>query len=254
VNRRAIIEEAPLADAAIGALRGGEVILAARERAARLLDRLLGERAGGSGAVDGWDQVARRGRIEHLLASEHLHDEDEFLRRHLDGEQLYLAREARRPGVSAGVLCWDLTVAVLGTPRLAALGTALAVKGRLAEEGAWFRLMVNAAVASELSTREDLEALLAVPPLAAPAGEGAWRAALNRTTRLAEPPALYWLATEPDLPPSEEVARLNAGGASPAVLLAADARRLRLFLGRTAGPSRWEEAGAAALPGDRLWR
>ena len=251
MSRRPPAEEERLAEEAIRSLRGGEVILAAQDRAARLLDRMLGERARGSGAVDGWDEVARRGQLEHLLASEHLHDEDEFLRRHLDGEQLYLAREAKRPGVSAAVLCWDVTVAALGTPRLAALGVALAVKQRLAEEAASLRLLVNAAVGNELATREDCEALLAIAPPADRVGESAWRAALSRMPRLDQSPILYWLASEPDLPTSEEVARLSTGSSSPAVLLVTDTRRLRLLLGRTTGPARWEEAGAVALPGVR---
>ena len=90
-----------------------------------------------------WEDLSRTGRIEHLVMSEHIVDDDEFFRRRFHGEQIHLSREASVPGLSRASVLWDLTIAALGAPRLSAIGLALALRRRGMEEGSPPRFVVN---------------------------------------------------------------------------------------------------------------
>jgi len=130
-------------DARILSFPGGRRILDARDTARRLIERLPGLRPHRWGAADGWEDLSRTGRIEHLVMSEHIVDDDEFFRRRFHGEQIHLSREASVPGLSRATVLWDLTIAALGAPRLSAIGLALALRRRGMEEGSPPRFVVN---------------------------------------------------------------------------------------------------------------
>jgi hypothetical protein len=234
-----------LSDREIAALPGGRRILAARDAAARLVERLPGIRAAAGGALDGWSGVARRGRIEHLLPGEHVQDEDEFLRRHLDGEQLYLARGSAWSGAASAILAWDFTVAGLGSPRLAGLGAALALKRRLEEDGGSFRLSVNGGDAIGLSSGEEARTLIDLAPEVEPVRWPLREAFLDGAGRGGE--EVYWLASDPDLPCPGPAVRPGPG-AEPA-LIVADVDCIRLLVGRRGRGARWEEAARVSIPG-----
>jgi hypothetical protein len=240
--QRASRRPAAVPDREIAALPGGRRILAARDAAERLVEKLPGTRAASGGALDGWSGVARRGRMEHLLPGEHVQDEDEFLRRHLDGEQLYLARGSAWPGAASALLVWDFTVAGRGWPRLAGLGAALALKRRLEEDGGTFRLTVNGGEPVDLSAAEDVRAVLGIAPAVEPARGALRDAVLGRGAG-----ALTWMASEPDVPDPETAARLGALG-EPALLLAG-VDTIRLLLRRRGRGAGWEEAARVHLPG-----
>jgi hypothetical protein len=231
-------------DREIARLPGGRRILAARDAAARLVERLPGIRAAPGGALDGWSGIARRGRIEHLLPGEHVQEEDEFLRRHFDGEQLYLARGSSWSGAASAFLAWDFTVAGLGSPRLTGLGAALALKRRLEEDGSSFRLGVNGGNPIELSTGEEVQAILELPPAVEPVRGAVREATLEGWKRgTAE---VYWMASEPDLPDPEAIVRSLSG--EPALLLAGTETIGLLVKGRGRGAG-WEEVARIHIPG-----
>ena len=242
MSPRALKRSAVLPDREIARLPGGRRILAARDAAARLVERLPGLRASPGGALDGWSGIARRGRIEHLLPGEHVQDEDEFLRRHFDGEQLYLARGSTWSGVASALLAWDFTVAGLGSPRLAGLGAALALKRRLEEDGSSFRLAVNGGEPMDLSTRDGVRAILELPPAVETVVGAVREAALGGRDR----GEVYWMASEPDLPDPEAIVRLGSGG-EPALLLAG-AATIGLLVKRRGRGAGWEEVARVHIP------
>jgi hypothetical protein len=90
----------------------------------------------GGGVVDGYDGIERRGSYERLLATEWLlADEmpDEFLRRAVMGEHLFLHASRPEPGgTRTSVAIFDAGPGQLGSPRIAQLA-ALIVLARRAE-------------------------------------------------------------------------------------------------------------------------
>ena len=154
----------PATDFRILSLPGGPCILEARAAARRLIDRLPGLGRLRGGAADGLEELSRRGRIEHLVMSEHIVEDDEFFRRRLHGEQIHLSRQARAPGLWRAAVVWDLGIAVLGAPRLSAIGLALALRQRGIEEGSSPRFLVNGEREIDLGLFDGVREALELPP------------------------------------------------------------------------------------------
>jgi hypothetical protein len=225
-------------------LPGGELILTAQQAARRLLARLPGLQTGRSGPLDGWQDVARHGKLENLLLSEHFHDELEFLRRHLDRELLYLSRHSSVAEAARGLLCWEVNPAALGAPRRMATGLALAFRDLWRERGAAFQLLVNAERSFRLDSPAEVRELLNVSPVPRRIAPGAWRQGLLRATttgELDESVATYWVSCDPELPAPRD---LFAGGESPPEscgLFAVRSSRLRYFQVAGGAGKSWSE-------------
>lgn len=96
----------------------------------------------GSGEVDGYDGLDRRGSYERLLATEWLlADEmpDEFLRRAIMGEHLFLHTSRPEPGgTRTSVAIFDAGPGQLGSPRIAQLAALIVLARRAEAAGARF--------------------------------------------------------------------------------------------------------------------
>jgi hypothetical protein len=95
-----------------------------------------------AGDVDGFDGIARRGSYEKLVASEWLlADEmpDEFARRAVMGEHLFLEIARREPSAArVSLAIFDAGPNQLGAPRIAHLATLIALARRAEAAGARF--------------------------------------------------------------------------------------------------------------------
>ena len=189
-----------LTDAALTHVRGGKVIIEARRRArGRLLQR-EGIDIGPRGRTGGWNGLGRGSSFESLAMSEYSHDDDELLRRHIDGEQLLLRRDESRSRPRCPLACVSLTASTLGTPRLVAAGIALALSEHARSHGVESPpVLVNATRSTTLSSLTELQALLDTPPAARAASVTAWRDAVagRRGTWIAT--AAYLIAHEGDV-------------------------------------------------------
>lgn len=99
-------------------------------------------RAHGAGEVDGYDGIDRHGSYERLLATEWLlADEmpDEFLRRAVMGEHLFLHASRPEPGgIRTSVAIFDAGPGQLGSPRIAQLAALIVLARRAEDAGARF--------------------------------------------------------------------------------------------------------------------
>jgi hypothetical protein len=95
-----------------------------------------------AGDIDGFDGIARRGSYEKLVASEWLlADEmpDEFARRAVMGEHLFLELARREPSAArVSLAIFDAGPNQLGAPRIAHLATLIALARRAEAAGARF--------------------------------------------------------------------------------------------------------------------
>lgn len=98
------------------------------------------------GDPDGVAGLSRRGPYERLLASEWLfalEEPDEFIRRAVMHEHMFLAPQYREPsGSTTSVVLFDTGPLALGAPRLAQLALLIVLARRAATAGAVFRLGV----------------------------------------------------------------------------------------------------------------
>jgi hypothetical protein len=96
-----------------------------------------------TGDPDGYSGIARRGPYERLLASEWmfaLDEPDEFIRRAVMDEHMFLARHFRDPsGATTSVALFDAGPLQLGAPRLAQIALLVVLARRAAAAGAVFR-------------------------------------------------------------------------------------------------------------------
>lgn len=235
-----------ISDREIASLEGGSLILEARERAARLLSLIPPSRPSGEGHLDGRQGLQRRGRPQDLLLSEHLHDDDEFLRRHHDGEQLFLSRESRRSTAAEGWAFWDLGPAALGSPRRVGIGLALALARQCALAGRRFRLVVQARLRLDLDSTRDVRRLLELPPRPSPAPE-AWDGYLEEAAA-GEEAEICWIASK-QLRPAQDT-----GGppAEAAALFLLDGHRVELRVRARGRRRAWKTAGAVSME-ERGW-
>ncbi len=92
------------------------------------------------GLPDGFDGIAARGTYDHLLSSEWLLSEelpDEFLRRAVSGEHLFLQRAYQEESAAKQTAAlFDAGADQLGAPRLAQLAILIAMAKRAGESGA----------------------------------------------------------------------------------------------------------------------
>lgn len=99
-------------------------------------------RLDGGGEVDGYDGIERHGSYERLLATEWLlADEmpDEFLRRAVMGEHLFLHASRPEPGgTRTSVAIFDAGPGQLGSPRIAQLAALIVLARRAEAAGARF--------------------------------------------------------------------------------------------------------------------
>lgn len=99
-------------------------------------------RLDGGGEVDGYDGIERHGSYERLLATEWLlADEmpDEFLRRAIMGEHLFLHASRPEPGgTRTSVAIFDAGPGQLGSPRIAQLAALIVLARRAEAAGARF--------------------------------------------------------------------------------------------------------------------
>jgi len=106
------------------------------QRLSSALGPLKVRRSSGEGEADGFDGLSRRGPYDRLLASEWLladEEPDEFLRRAVMGEHIFLRINCPEPGGSrVSVAIFDAGPGQLGSPRIAQLA-ALIVLARRAE-------------------------------------------------------------------------------------------------------------------------
>ena len=106
------------------------------QRLSSALGPLKVRRGSGEGEADGFDGLSRRGPYDRLLASEWLladEEPDEFLRRAVMGEHIFLRINRPEPGGSrVSVAIFDAGPGQLGSPRIAQLA-ALSVLARRAE-------------------------------------------------------------------------------------------------------------------------
>ena len=225
-------------------LPGGEWILAAQRAAGDLLARLPSMETGPGGILEGWHEVARRGKLPNLLLTEHLHDDFEFLRRHLDGEQLYLSRESSVVGADRGLLCWELTSAALGAPRRTAIGLTLASKQFWRMRGVSFHLLVNARQVFTLSSESEVEELLSVPPAPARIPAARWRQGFLEVLGelgFDQNVRVYQLSCDPEPPEPEDLPGDAVFGRRDCGLFVAEGRRLRYLEPSGGAEKSWRE-------------
>jgi len=131
-----------------------------------LLGPLRGVHQGGVPEPDGLGDLHRRGPYERLLSSEWLlADEvpDEFLRRAVDGEHMFLAPQYRaREANRLLVVLFDAGPLQLGAPRLVHLALLMLLARRAEEAGAHLRwgILQGAPVLHELDSAAQLKRLL----------------------------------------------------------------------------------------------
>ncbi|MBI5368428.1 MAG: hypothetical protein HZA54_15435, partial [Planctomycetes bacterium] len=129
-------EQAPLCDRndrlrALDELSGGRYLSAALTRLLPIFR--LDPPAGAVQAlpVGGYADLTNRGPFDRLVISELAYPEEEFLRRHVEGEQLYYDLEAPpRQAPAVELVLLDGSPMTWGTPRLAGQAAALAVLER----------------------------------------------------------------------------------------------------------------------------
>jgi len=158
------------------------------QRLSSALGPLKVRRASGEGEADGFDGLSRRGPYERLLASEWLladEEPDEFLRRAVMGEHIFLRINCPEPGGSrVSVAIFDAGPGQLGSPRIAQLA-ALIVLARRAEAAgvrfAWGILQDPEAPLSYDVTEPAILRLLQArtPHEATDAQVAAWRARVH---------------------------------------------------------------------------
>lgn len=110
------------------------------------VDRIIGALSSGSrsdkGDPDGFDGIARRGTYERLLLSEWLLAEevpDEFLRRSVMGEHVFLQLARREPaGTKTSVALFDGGPGQWGAPRIAQMAALIVLARRANATGARF--------------------------------------------------------------------------------------------------------------------
>ena len=113
----------------------------------RHLDLAVGaihkKRASHEGEPDGYDGLSHKGSYERLVTSEWLLAEvwpNEFLRRAVSGEQLFLKRAFEDKGGSLrSVVLFDVGPSQLGTPRLAHLAVLIVLAQRAQRAKASFQ-------------------------------------------------------------------------------------------------------------------
>lgn len=169
-----------VSDVALSRLPGGDRIAFARRQSRALLREPWRGEDAAAGARGGWDGLRRRGDFQHLLPSEHFYDEDEFLRRAVDGEQLHLARQCAPGERGLAVLLWDLIPASLGLPRLHTIGLALALSERWCAAGAPILVSVSGAQPVAIDDELSLVAMIERPPRTRALTRVEWREALHR--------------------------------------------------------------------------
>jgi len=112
------------------------------QRLASAVGPLRVRRLDGGGEVDGYDGIDRHGSYERLLATEWLlADEmpDEFLRRAVMGEHLFLHTSRPEPGgTRTSVAIFDAGPGQLGSPRIAQLAALIVLARRAETAGARF--------------------------------------------------------------------------------------------------------------------
>ena len=144
-----------------------------------LLGRFHGERQGGEPEPLGLDDLRQRGPYERLLTSEWLlADElpDEFLRRAVSGEHLFLApRPKARQADRLIVGIFDAGSLQLGAPRLAQLALWILLARRARQFGGELRwgVLQSPGALHEAHTPQDLQKLLAARSFE-PAGASQW--------------------------------------------------------------------------------
>ena len=94
------------------------------------------------GEPDGFDGLNRRGTYERLLLSEWMladELEDEFMRRAVMGEHLFLNRAHSSPaGTRASLALFDAGPSQLGSPRIAHIAALIVLANRTASVGSTF--------------------------------------------------------------------------------------------------------------------
>lgn len=230
----------------IRSLPGGELILAGQRATGRLLAQLPGLRAREGGSLDGWYGVARHGNWENLVLSEQLHDELEFLRRHFDGEQLYLARHSSVTVGARRVLCWRLTPAALGAPRRLAIGLALACNEFWRQRGVAFQLLVNADRSFVFASPSEVGQLLVVPPSPTGGSSAAWRRGFLEMIPGEQTAGTYWITCDTTTTPEEWRPSASASRSLVSGLFVVEIGRLR-YLELTGDGKSWREVAAVRV-------
>ncbi len=176
-----------------------------------LLGPLTVPAAAASGDPDGYSGLRRRGSYERLLLSEWalaLEAPDEFLRRAVTGEHVFMAPAFREPkGRSACVALLDSGPWQLGGPRLAHLAALVVLKQRAEDGGASFQFGVLQDEERTLHALDSVSVprwLAARTTSTAPEHADDWRTALQPL----DPPD-RWLVGGPDL--RDAATRLRAG-------------------------------------------
>jgi hypothetical protein len=222
------------------------LIRQAREAAHSFLARLAAELSSAC-FRSGWNGTSRRGRLENLLASEHLLDDDEFVRRWASGEQLYLDPETPGASPAAFVALWELTLASLGRPRLLALGAVLAIADEARARGTSFRLCVNATEPLAEVSEEVLAELIDRPVSREGPPPGSWRRALGECVDVAEDAVCFWVSgRRPWVSHSDSWSLFPAPGPRLAVIAEGDSLSFLAPSGPKAAPLR--ELGRWRLP------
>jgi hypothetical protein len=242
-HRRRAAGHAAIAERDIARLAGGSQILLSFALLRPLVDDLLSGERESAGAHGGWEALSRRGRPENLLASEHVHDDEEFLRRHVSAEQVYLAPGTAGERSGPTLALWELGAGMLGSPRLHALALlqAIALRCRALEQPC--RISVNARAAVSLETASDLERLAAELPPPRPLSRSSWREVLE--PRSARGGTVVWITSRRDPQRDSELRRVPAASCVSIVEIAP--RRVRI----------WRRAGAAEpseWTSERPWR
>ncbi|HLU48354.1 MAG TPA: hypothetical protein VK116_09730, partial [Planctomycetota bacterium] len=144
------------------------------DRARSLLSAMAHGFEGRFASLDGFDGIGLHGSPEHLLPSELLYDEDEFLRRAIHGEQLQKLRQHATGERGALVVLLSVSPGSLGVPLRNAIGLALACRERWLEAGTSF-LVVTDDEAGDLESLARIEALIDRPPTLEPRSRSATR-------------------------------------------------------------------------------
>ncbi|MFJ1754876.1 hypothetical protein [Kitasatospora sp. NPDC088134] len=181
----------PALASALGPLvRGVDALIAERE-----------SRTATDGEPDGWGGLARRGRPDRLRPAEWLLAQElpeEFVRRHQDGELLYLAPEFRKPGRTGRVVVLVETgPRAAGAARLVQLAALVALRRRAAARGTELVLHVLGDPPAEVLTG-DLPELLPQWLAARRAADPDAAAVAGALAALAAPDEA-WLLTTPEL-------------------------------------------------------